>query len=275
MCVAEVVERYRPDVASPQSGLPVRMARALRQHGVPVAIYFRNVEQDDLGGSVTGSANCYIANSRFTAERVRELYGVESTVIPPIFDAGRYKTSSSRHYVTFINPHAHKGRDIAFALARLCPEIPFLFVRAWTLSESDEQLLLACAAECPNVTIRRSTNDMRSIYSETKLVLAPSQWEEAWGRIATEAHFSGIPVLASNIGGLPEAVGDGGLLLPKDAPAEIWAEAIRSVLNDPEEYSRRCAAAYAFSERPEIRIHDQVQRFVECCRDAISNESRS
>ena len=54
--------------------------------------------------------------------------------------------------------------------------------------------------------------DMRSVYRDTKVLLVPSQWLETWGRVATEAQFSGIPVLASRSGALPEAVGPGGIL---------------------------------------------------------------
>src|SRR3546814_9881685 len=45
------------------------------------------------------------------------------------------------------------------------------------------------------------SHDMREVYRRTHTLLVPSQWEEAWGRVATEAQFSGIPVLASDRGG--------------------------------------------------------------------------
>ncbi len=63
---------------------------------------------------------------------------------------------------------------------------------------------------------------MKQVYRSAKLILMPSMWEEAWGRVATEAQFSGIPVIASNRGGLPESVGPGGVLLDPDGPLEPW-----------------------------------------------------
>jgi glycosyltransferase involved in cell wall biosynthesis len=89
----------------------------------------------------------------------------------------------------------------------------------------------ALRSELPaNVTLHPPTRDMRPLYARARLLLAPSQWEEAWGRVATEAQVSGIPVLASNRGGLPEAVGNGGILLPADAPGNEWARGTWSTL---------------------------------------------
>ena len=67
---------------------------------------------------------------------------------------------------------------------------------------------------------------MRTIYADTRVLLAPSQWEEGWGRVVTEAQFSGIPAVASRVGGLPESVGSGGILIDPAAPIERWADAL-------------------------------------------------
>jgi len=99
---------------------------------------------------------------------------------------------------------------------------------------------------------------MRQVYRTTHTLLVPSQWEEAWGRVVTEAQYSGIPVLASNRGGLPEAVGPGGQVLPHDAPAAVWAAALREYWNDPDVYEQAAAAALAHARRPDIDPARQV-----------------
>jgi hypothetical protein len=43
------------------------------------------------------------------------------------------------------------------------------------------------------------------VWKEIKVLLVPSLWYEAWGMVAVEAQFCGIPVLSSNSGGLPES----------------------------------------------------------------------
>jgi glycosyltransferase involved in cell wall biosynthesis len=55
------------------------------------------------------------------------------------------------------------------------------------------------------------------LYAETDLLLAPSLWRESFGMVAREAVIHGVPVVASCAGGLPEAVGDGGVCLPPPA----------------------------------------------------------
>ena len=267
--VPEVVKRFDPDIACPHSGLPVRMSTAFTEAGVPTMIYFRNVEADDLGGAIRGAADAYLANSCFTAGRVNEAYGVEADVIRPLFNASRYATQTDRQFVTFINPHPLKGRDIAFSLARECPQTNFLIVRAWTLAPEDEALLLDLARTCPNVTLKQRTTNMGEVYSRTKVVIAPSRWEEAWGRIATEAHFSGIPVIATAIGGLPESVGPGGILIPAEAGVSEWKGALRSILDDEDLYERLSNAALEYSRRPEIRREQQLDGFVSAASRAV------
>jgi glycosyltransferase involved in cell wall biosynthesis len=103
----------------------------------------------------------------------------------------------------------------------------------------------------PNVRLRDGAKDMRLIYRETKVLLVPSQWEaETWGRVASEAHFSGIPVVASNRGGLPEAVGPGGIILGYDEHASKWAEAIRKLWYDDSLYKQLSAGAVRYAARP-------------------------
>jgi glycosyltransferase involved in cell wall biosynthesis len=103
--------------------------------------------------------------------------------------------------------------------------------------------------------------DMREVYGRARFVLAPSAWEEPWGRIATEAQVSGIPVLASDRGGLPEAVGPGGILLDPEGPFDRWIEALSALWDDPEVLHRYGEAARLHSARPEIQPERLAGRF--------------
>jgi len=76
------------------------------------------------------------------------------------------------------------------------------------------------------------------------------------GLVAMEAMLNGIPVLSSNRGGLPETIGDGGLLfdiparytpetreIPTAEEVEPWVETIIRLWDDAAEYERWCHAA--------------------------------
>lgn len=260
----DVVRRINADVVVLQSGFPVRIARALQKTDARLFIYLRNVEIDDLGGDLHGLRNVsYVANSHFTAGRFRDLFGVQADVVYPLIRRENYATETSRENVTFINPHPHKGLDMALGVAERCSEIPFVFVEAWGLGAEDRQRLLKRLAALPNVTLRPPTQDMKAVYGKARIVIAPSQWEEAFGRAAVEPQFSGIPVVASARGGLPEAVGPGGLLMDPAADADAWAEAVRRLWHDPALYAEKSQAARRNSTRPEMDPARQIDRLLD------------
>jgi glycosyltransferase involved in cell wall biosynthesis len=257
--VAEVARDFGADVAVFQSRLPVALARAVDRRAIRTFIYLRNVETVDLGGNPGALADTgFIANSRFTAGRFAAHDAIDATVVYPMIDPERYRVESTRRNVTFINPHPDKGVDIALDIAARCPDIPFVFVRSWGLSDSDEADLQRRLAFLPNVTLRASTSDMKSVYRDAAIVLAPSRWEEAFGRIAAEAQVSGIPVVGSNRGGLPEAIGPGGIVVAADAPVADWVGAVRGLWDDRDRYDAVSAAARAHAARPEMNADAQI-----------------
>ena len=99
-------------------------------------------------------------------------------------------------------------------------------------------------------------------WARTAVLILPSQWEKGFGRAALEAQGSGIPVLGRNIGGLGEALGDSGILLAPDAPAQAWADEIDRLLSDSSLFVARAAAAKANAARREFDPKHQLERFL-------------
>lgn len=274
--VAHAVSRFKPDVALVQCHKAVRVGRALDRQDVPLVVYLRNVEFEELEGDPRELPTArFIANSEFTAKAYQDAFGIKSTVIPPTIDKRKYRFETSREFVTLINLYPEKGFDLAIQIAANCPEIPFLFVESWSLGPTELDRVMSALAPLPNVTFQKRTDDMQTVYGRTKILLAPSKWQEAWGRVASEAHCSGIPVVGSNRGGLPEAIGPGGTILDYDAPVEDWCAAVRQLWHDESAYRQKADAAETYANRPLLDTEDQLTRFLAVMEAAAARSGTS
>ena len=72
--------------------------------------------------------------------------------------------------------------------------------------------------------------DLDGSYAAADLLVLPSR-TEAYGMVVTEALARGLPVIASDVGGVAEALGGAGLLVAPDDPAAL-AAALRAWLTD-------------------------------------------
>lgn len=257
------VQKLQPDVAVVQCHKSVPIGKALEAQGVPLVVYLRNVEFHELAGDLRELRSAqYIANSEFTARAYKDRFGIHSTVIPPTIDPALYATPTTGAFVTLINPYEEKGFELAVRIAGCCRDIPFLFVESWKLAEDHRARIEEIIAPLGNIRLESRTNNMKTVYGRTRILLAPSKWEEAWGRVASEAHCSGIPVVGSRRGGLPEAIGRGGVVLDYDAPLDDWVGVVRRLWNDGAEYEHLSAAARDFSQRPELEPDAQFATFM-------------
>ncbi|HEY6056823.1 MAG TPA: glycosyltransferase, partial [Candidatus Limnocylindrales bacterium] len=71
--------------------------------------------------------------------------------------------------------------------------------------------------------------DVPGVLARARALIVPSRWYEAAPRSIIEAYAAGVPVLASDLGALPEAIVNGvsGRLVPADDP-RAWVEAIQA-----------------------------------------------
>ncbi|MFC4761810.1 glycosyltransferase family 4 protein [Dyella koreensis] len=85
-------------------------------------------------------------------------------------------------------------------------------------------------------------HDVGSYYSAMSVLAFPSIASETFGRVSIEAQAAGVPVIASQVGGVPETLHAGvtGLLLPP-GDVESWRNAITMMCN--EDFRRPMAEA--------------------------------
>jgi len=100
-----------------------------------------------------------------------------------------------------------------------------------------------------------------SIMKHSNLVIFPSIWPEPFGRVALEANLLKIPVVASNIGGLPEVVIDGitGILVKPNDPKSL-ADGIVKALGtkfDSENIKRKTEEKFI----PELQARELLKFF--------------
>ena len=200
-----------------------------------------------------------VTHSGFMARFLAGQIGLHSTTMPPAMNwPAIVAPDPDPVFLTFINPAAHKGvvpfAALAQRLARERPDIPILVVasggRVAALAAlpalADHPALLVCPPRDP-----------REIYGITKLLLVPTPGAEPFGRVAAEAMMNGIPPLVSDRGGLPEAVGAGGIVLPlpewlthaadrlpTDAEMSPWFDTIVRLWDDDAAYATASAAAH-------------------------------
>ncbi|MGN8158620.1 glycosyltransferase [Salinisphaera sp. SWV1] len=278
--IPEAVRGFQPDLLVIQAGRQSHLARAIVEERLPFIWYLRDVEFDrqveDVGGEAAFRSllqqATVVANSAFSARLCQERFGVKSHTLPPLVDFTNYRCAGPlrRRVALFVNPVAVKGVETVFRLAERRPDIPFLMVESWPLSDERMAALRARAARLGNVEIRRRVSDMRDLYQEAKVGLMPSQCREAWGRVATELQVNGIPVLASDIGGLPESVGRGGVLVAPDASVDEWASALSEIWDDDDRYAAYVDAALEHARRPEIQVDNMIKVFMRIAEEAMS-----
>jgi glycosyltransferase involved in cell wall biosynthesis len=265
----ERLRRHRPHLLVPWGlGAEDAAARALAA-SVPALVWIHDVVQAGESDRLPRSPRVVRgACSRFVAERLADPAASRVVVLRPPIDLARYRAAwRSPRYITLVNPMAPKGLDVALQVARLLPHRELLFVESYPLTRGARAALAAAVRPLRNVTLRRPTLDMGSVYARTRLLFVPSQVEDAAPRVVLEAQANGIPVVASRIGGIPEVLGDGGVLCPPSSPASVWAAAIEETLASAERFARLAGAARANAARPELGRDAITETFIATARE--------
>ncbi len=78
----------------------------------------------------------------------------------------------------------------------------------------------------------RSGKRIAEEYREVDMLCCPSIWQEPFGNVNIEAMASGIPVVATRVGGINEIAAEGGVLLVEPNSAAGLADALQKLIED-------------------------------------------
>jgi len=177
------------------------------------------------------AADIVIANSNYTARVIERFFGRKAALLYPVIDLGPSRLGPGMDKpprpeapILFVKPQRIKGIHKLVAVSRIMPEHSFVVVC------TPSRRLRGELAQRDNVTLRGWVDEMDEVYRNTSLLFAPAMIPEPFGRVFVEAGLRGIPAVASNAGGIPEAVGEGGILLNMHVSAEQWRDAIVEAL---------------------------------------------
>jgi len=204
-----------------------------------------------------------VAIGHHTAAYIRQHTGREAAVIhPPIYGSGPFPNLArfDTGLVTMVNPCAVKGISIFTALAEHFPAYGFGVLPGWGTTTEDRALIAAH----PNIATLPNCRLISEFLARTRVLLMPSLWYEGFGLTVMEAMLHGIPVIASDSGGLVEAMmgmpfvahtpmidryeavfDEHALPKPVIGPVNLepWTNALRALLSDGALYERVSAAS--------------------------------
>lgn len=154
--------------------------------------------------AMIGRVDSIVGVSEYVARYVRQ-WGELPAIHAPIslLEHGDYSAMGhfENEFVLMVNPCAVKGISIFIALAEAMPCVQFAAVPTWGTNPED----LALLRRFSNIRVFEPVDDIAVLLRRTRAVLAPSLWAEARSRMVVEAMIRGIPVIASDTGGLREA----------------------------------------------------------------------
>jgi hypothetical protein len=274
------IDDFRPDVILTQllwSDVAVSIGRS---RGVPTVLRIPSMAPDqDLR-----APTALIAVSRHLVEWASRTHGVECHLIPSVVRLERVVASDGvrdPQFIAMFNPITIKGGEVFRQIAERMPERRFAAVRGWhslrrangswnedvlvnslesqnasDLNWRPVDVALSGLGNCEYLEPRENVSE---IYAMVRLLLIPSQYAEAFGRVCIEAFANGIPVLGSKVGGLQEHITLGGRLVPDFKDPDAWIKAILE-FDDPDIYAEYSTKARSYVEKhfDNERTVDQV-----------------
>ena len=179
---------------------------------IAMKLFTPYMRREDLKSA--DSVDTFIANSAFVAERIKRIYGRDSTVVHPPADVGFFANpgllpslfpfASKDYYLYAGELRDYKRPDLAVeACIRMSRNLVVI-----GNGKMREKLLRRVGCKGNVVFLGRvSDGDLRAIYSNARALLFPGV--EDFGIVPVEAQAAGVPVIARGAGGALETIVDG------------------------------------------------------------------
>jgi glycosyltransferase involved in cell wall biosynthesis len=221
----ELIGAFRPDwvlVSSEDLGHGLLREAS---HGAPGrVVYLAHTPQffpfgpeswnpDPRGAAAVARAAGIVAVGHAMAGYIEQAIGRAPAIIhPPIYGEGPFPVHArfGEGLIAMINPCAVKGISIFLELAARFPALRFGALTGWGTTTADRRALEAAG----NVEVLANCRDIDDVLARTRILLMPSLWFEGFGLIVMEAMLRGIPVIASDSGGLADAKQGTGYVIP-------------------------------------------------------------
>jgi glycosyltransferase involved in cell wall biosynthesis len=258
--LARIVRRERPALVHSNS-LPTHLSAvvAARLTRRPAVLHLREIVRPGPGRQVLDlagrGASAMVAISRATAAAVTHprVEVVLNPVDPPPHVRPEPAWDLPRPVIGFLGRlDPPKGiEDLLRAAAELSEAQVVVVGAPWSGDEAYVESLRRLGEEqAPGrVHFVGSLPDPWTALAGMDVLAVPSKMEP-FGRVAAEAQLAGVPVVAANAGGLPDAVTDelDGLLFPVGDVAAL-AVSLRRVLSEPGLRARLVAAGEVSGQR--------------------------
>ena len=214
--------------------------------GKQIQASFPNIDRMITVSGALGDAAAALGYPRDRIAVLRN--GVDTQIFRPV-DGSRWRAKAKPGQTLIASVGLlipRKGHDLLISALPDLPNVHLLFAG----QGPDHQMLQTLAndlgvADRVELLGALPHEDLPSLYSAADmLVLASSR--EGWPNVLLKAMACGAPVVATNIGGIPEIITcpAAGLIVPERTPAAL-AEGIRRIIADPPDRAATRAHAHA------------------------------
>ena len=263
--VSEAVREWRPDLVSTHNlgGFGAASSWGAIPEGIPVVhtlhdyylLCTRTTSFRRDHRCERTCLDCRILTSvrRRAAQRPNFVVGVSSHVLRRHTDAGLFRgvptavilntpsrVSIPRRQVMSCTTLGFMGRlepakglGVIIAALRMLPDLNVRLVVAGRGRNDQEEAVRAAQRSDPRIDWRGSVAPAE-LFGEVDLLLVPTQWDEPFGRVAAEARSCNLPVMASRVGGLREALAgyERASFVKAFGTAAAWARELTRILEE-------------------------------------------